>query len=127
VGTLISVAVQWITRNSDHPQAIVVLGLSGIVLAYLAGDSDFYARTGSLAYCNYRGLPTAGAVFAGKAYDGSSGHKWFYDADTVIVQLREAGFAQAEARNLHESRLPRIKEIEPAYREIESFYVEAIL
>jgi Patatin-like phospholipase len=38
VGTLISVAVQWITRNSDHPQAIVVLGLSGIVLAYLAGD-----------------------------------------------------------------------------------------
>jgi predicted SAM-dependent methyltransferase len=96
-------------------------------LAYLAGDSDFYARTGSLAYCNYRGLPTAGAVFAGKAYDGSNGHKWFYDAETVIVQLREAGFAQAEARNLHESRLPRIKEIEPAYREIESFYVEAIL
>jgi hypothetical protein len=38
VGTVISVAVQWITRNSDHPQAIVVLGLSGIVLAYLAGD-----------------------------------------------------------------------------------------
>lgn len=38
VGTLICVVVQWITRNSDHPQAVVVLGLSGIVLAYLAGD-----------------------------------------------------------------------------------------
>ena len=38
VGTLISVVVQWITRNSDHPQIVVVLGLSGVVLAYLAGD-----------------------------------------------------------------------------------------
>ncbi len=38
VGTLISVVVQWITRNSDQTQLVVVFGLSGIVLAYLAGD-----------------------------------------------------------------------------------------
>jgi predicted SAM-dependent methyltransferase len=94
--------------------------------AYIAGDSHFYARTGSLAFCNYRSLPTSGAVFAGKAYDGSNGHKWFYDAETVIALLKEAGFVRAESRNLHESGLPRIEEIEPAYRAIESFYVEAI-
>ena len=38
VGTLISLTVQWITRHSEQPKAVVVLGLSGVVLAYLAGD-----------------------------------------------------------------------------------------
>src|SRR3569833_650824 len=38
VGILIAVVVQRITRNSASPQAVVVLGLSGVVLAYLAGD-----------------------------------------------------------------------------------------
>jgi len=94
--------------------------------AYMTGDTEFYHRTGSQAFCNYPNLPTTGAVFAGKAYDGSNGHKWFYDAETVIALLREVGFARAEARNLHESSLPKIQEVEPAFRVLESFYVEGI-
>ena len=94
--------------------------------AYISGDVEFYRRTGSQAFCNYPNLPTTGAVFAGKAYDGTNGHKWFYDAETVIALLRGAGFVKAESRNLHESSLPQIQEVEPAYRVFESFYVEGV-
>jgi predicted SAM-dependent methyltransferase len=94
--------------------------------AYLSGDSAYFSAIGSPAFCNYPNLPTFGAILAGKAYDGMNGHKWFYDSETVVALLKEAGFASARARDLHQSALPRIAEVEPAYRAVESFYVEAI-
>ena len=94
--------------------------------AYLANDVNFFARTGSQVFCNYSGLPTPGAIVAGKAYDGTNGHKWFYDAATVEALLREAGFSSAVECGVHQSALPRITDVEPAHRAIESFYVEAV-
>jgi len=93
--------------------------------AYISGDRDFWQRVGALPFCNYTDLPTPGAIFAGKAYDNHNGHLWFYDAETVIALLREAGFGTAVETNLHESALPAIREIEPRFRALESFYVEA--
>jgi predicted SAM-dependent methyltransferase len=94
--------------------------------AYLSDNAQFFSVTGSSAFCNYRDLPTPGAIFAGKAYDAGNGHKWFYDAETVIALLKGAGFTSSGERQLHQSELPHIADIEPAYRVIESFYVEAI-
>jgi predicted SAM-dependent methyltransferase len=94
--------------------------------AYVDGDAGFYRQMATRAYCNYRRLPTHGAVFAGKAYDGDNGHKWFYDAETVMDLLKDAGCSRAEERRLHDSALPRIGDVEPAYRAVESFYVEGI-
>ncbi|MCX5951913.1 MAG: methyltransferase domain-containing protein [Cyanobacteria bacterium] len=93
--------------------------------AYISGDREFWQRMGALPFCNYTDLPTAGAIFSGKAYDNHNGHLWFYDAETVIALLREAGLRTAVETNLHESMLPAIREIEPSYRSLESFYVEA--
>ena len=40
--------------------------------------------------------------------------------------LRDSAITRAEERSIHQSALPAIQEIEPAFREPESFYVEAI-
>lgn len=93
--------------------------------AYLTSDREFFARVDSQPFCAYAALPTHGAIVAAKAYDASNGHKWFYDAETVITLLREVGFDDAQERHLHESALPHIRDVEPSCREIESFYVEA--
>lgn len=93
--------------------------------AYILNDFNFWDRVGKLPFCNYSNLPTPGAIFAGKAYDNKNDHQWFYDADTVVALMLEAGFASAAETSLHESSLPRIQEIEPRFREPESFYVEA--
>jgi predicted SAM-dependent methyltransferase len=95
--------------------------------AYPSGNAQFFSVTGSPALCNYRNLPTNGAIFAGKAYDADNGHKWFYDAETIVALLREAGFGSAAERELHQSDLPRIADVKPAYRATESFYVEGLV
>lgn len=93
--------------------------------AYVENDASFFAIVGAPAFCNYHDLPTTGAIVAGKAYDSGNGHRWFYDAETVIALLREVGFDACEERPLHQSSLPRIADVEPAHRLAESFYVEA--
>lgn len=94
--------------------------------AYVAGDEAFFGKVGKPLFCPYSGLPTPGAIVAGKAYDSTNCHKWFYDAETVQALMREAGFSRADQRALHETALPSIQEVEPGYREAESFYVEGI-
>lgn len=94
--------------------------------AHISGDGDFWRLVGSLPFCNYHDLPTSGAISAGKAYDAHNGHLWFYDADNVMSILREIGLPDASEKTIHESSLPAINEIEPLYRAIESFYVEAV-
>lgn len=99
--------------------------LSKYATAYLNNDIQFFETVGKLPYCNYPKMATSGAIFAGKAYDNHNGHLWFYDAETVIALLKEVGIIAAKETSLHQSCLPSIEEIEPLYREVESFYVEA--
>lgn len=96
-------------------------------VAYANADATFFERA-DISWANrYRGLTTFGDRFIGKAYDNDImfGHKWFYDAESAMLLAREAGFARVEERAMHESSLPNIAAVEPAYREGESFYVEA--
>jgi predicted SAM-dependent methyltransferase len=95
-------------------------------VAYISGDMTFYERVGTPLYCNYNILQTLGEKFISKAYDNANGHLWFYDAEMLICILKSMGFRQAVDCNLHESALPRILDIEPEYRAVESFYVEAV-
>jgi hypothetical protein len=52
VGLLISTGMQIITHNSQETKAVVVLGLSGVVLSYLAGDI-LYAGAASFSPRGY--------------------------------------------------------------------------
>lgn len=94
--------------------------------AYVARDSSFYDSTAIRMACCYEGLITYGDRFISKAYDNDNGHKWFYDAESAMQLLQLAGFTKLRQSFLHDSVLPNIEEVEPAYRAPESFYVEAI-
>ena len=94
--------------------------------AYVERDSSFFDSIPIIKACCYEGLKTYGDRFISKAYDNHNGHKWFYDAESVIQLLKEAGFSKAQETQLHQSKLPNIEAIEPAFRAPESFYVEAI-
>ena len=93
--------------------------------AYVRGDRAFFENPAVRFHYQYPELQSLGDLFISKAYDGSNGHKWFYDAESCCDLLRRAGFSESGRRKIHDSSLPRIKEIEPAAREHESFYVEA--
>jgi predicted SAM-dependent methyltransferase len=94
--------------------------------AYINRDDNFYHSIGIQKACCYEGLTTYGDLFISKAYDNHNGHKWFYDAESTIQLLKEAGFNEAKEKQLHDSVLPELEFVEPAFRAIESFYVEAI-
>ena len=95
--------------------------------AYAAEDRAFF-ESAEIGWANrYDRLETLGDRFISKAYDNDLkyGHKWFYDAVGAIYLIREAGFEKWEERKLHQSALPNIEAVEPAFRAAESFYVEA--
>ncbi|MEH2110217.1 class I SAM-dependent methyltransferase [Nostoc sp.] len=94
--------------------------------AYINRDSSFYNSTAIRMACCYEDLNTYGDKFISKAYDNENGHKWFYDAESAIDLLKTAGFRKIEERQLHDSSLPNIENIEPEHRQAESFYIEAI-
>jgi len=99
--------------------------LARYAAAYVSRDREFFEAVSGPAFCRYAGLETFGDRFISKAYDDDGGHKWFYDVESATHLLRKVGFGTIEARGVHQSRLPRIESIEPAYRERETFYVEA--
>ncbi len=43
-------------------------------------------------------------------------HKWMYDAESLVWHMRDVGFAEVEARPLHQSRIPGIEEVEQPIR-----------
>jgi SAM-dependent methyltransferase len=92
--------------------------------AYVQGNDEYFRHPLVSKFVNYKGLSARGDLFIHKAYDGSNGHKWFYDANSAIQLALDAGFKKGVSKKLHESNLPSIEIIEPAYREAESFYVE---
>lgn len=100
--------------------------LARYAAAYVSRDLEFFRAVSGPAFCRYPGLEALGDRFISKAYDDDGGHKWFYDVESITRVLGKAGFRAVEERRVHETRLPRIESIEPAYRARESFYVEAI-
>jgi predicted SAM-dependent methyltransferase len=100
--------------------------LARYAAAYVSRDFAFFRAVSGPAFCRYPGLQALGDRFISKAYDADGGHKWFYDVESVTQLLGKAGFRAIEERQLHETTLPHIESIEPAYRARESFYVEAI-
>jgi predicted SAM-dependent methyltransferase len=55
-----------------------------------------------------------------------SQHLWTYDADSLLLRLRKAGFAQVKEQKFGESLHTRMHNIDSAERAFESLYVEAI-
>jgi predicted SAM-dependent methyltransferase len=94
--------------------------------AYVNRDASFFESRPIKRSCCYEGLKTYGDRFISKAYDNQNGHKWFYDAESMIQLLHDAGFQIVEEKRVHESKLPNIEAIEPGFRFTESFYVESI-
>jgi len=53
-------------------------------------------------------------------------HLWVYDAESLILLLRKAGFSAATEQQFEVSTHPRMRGIDSAERAFESLYVEAI-
>lgn len=111
-----------------HDKGIIRIScpdLMAYAKAYVNNDSRFYDSVAIRSGCCYEGLTTYGDLFISKAYDNHNGHKWFYDAESTIKLLKEAGFKEVNQKSLHDSSLPNIELVEPPHRVYESFYVEA--
>ena len=52
-------------------------------------------------------------------------HLWVYDAESLTLLLRKAGFTNVAQQEFHRSSHPRMQEIDSPEREFESLYVEA--
>lgn len=53
-------------------------------------------------------------------------HLWVYDAESLLLLLRRAGFASASVQEFGVSQHARMREIDTPGRRFESFYVEAV-
>jgi predicted SAM-dependent methyltransferase len=53
-------------------------------------------------------------------------HLWVYDAESLILLLRKAGFGTATEQQFEVSAHPRMRKIDSVERAFESLYVEAI-
>ena len=116
----------WIVAVSYNPTEILRIScpdLKRYATAYAAEDRAFF-ESAEIGWANrYDRLETLGDRFIGKAYDNDLkyGHKWFYDAAGAIHLIREAGFEKWEERKLHQSALPNIEAVEPAFRRQKAF------
>ena len=100
--------------------------LSKYAAAYSNKDKVFFEKIKKMNFINdeYQELESFGDLLINKAYDGSNGHKWFYDVDSTIRLAQKAGFNNGSEKKSHQSTLPEIEIIEPSYRDLESFYLE---
>jgi len=53
-------------------------------------------------------------------------HLWVYDADSLVLLLRKAGFSAAFEKKFGESADPRMQQIDSEGRAFESLYVEGV-
>jgi predicted SAM-dependent methyltransferase len=56
----------------------------------------------------------------------SGQHLWVYDAESLLLLLRKAGFTDASEQKFGESRHPRMQRLDSEGRAFESLYVEAV-
>lgn len=93
---------------------------------YISGNKDFFENSFIRQACTFQNAVTSGEIFAAKAYDSGGAHKWFYDFDSLKHVLALAGFIQIKKVTRLQSQVPDVEKIEPADREIETIYVEAV-
>ena len=53
-------------------------------------------------------------------------HLWVYDAESLLLLLRKAGFSVASEKKFAESADPRMQQIDSEGRAFESLYVEGV-
>ena len=92
---------------------------------YILRNRPFFDDPAIRKACTFKNAETCGEIFIAKAYDGGGAHRWFYDAESLIHILTQAGFVQACRVSRLESDIADIGKIELAEREIETVYVEA--
>jgi len=92
---------------------------------YIHRNRSFFDDPRIRVVCTFKNAETCGEIFIAKAYDSGGAHRWFYDAESLIHILTQAGFVQACRVSRLESDIADIGKIELAEREIETVYVEA--
>ncbi len=93
---------------------------------YLARDEDFFNHPLIREWCTFKAAETHGQIFMAKAYDSGGAHKWFYDYESLKNILERAGFVQVKKVGRLEGATPDLALLEPAGRELETVYVEAV-
>ncbi|HEY3027477.1 MAG TPA: hypothetical protein VGJ55_15110, partial [Pyrinomonadaceae bacterium] len=53
-------------------------------------------------------------------------HLWAYDADSLFIALRKAGFSRVIEQQFGQSAHPRMQDVDSEGRAFESLYLEAI-
>jgi len=93
---------------------------------YVAGDKAFFDQPLIREWCAFTNAQTPGQVFIAKAYDSGGAHKWFYDFESLKNILERAGFTNIRKVGRLEGKTPDLPLLEPAQRELETVYVEAV-
>ena len=94
--------------------------------SYVNGKKDFFNNPKIQEWCAFKNAKTTGEIFIAKAYDSGGSHKWFYDFESLKHILEMAGFSHVKRCGRLEGRVPHLDIIEPAGRELETLYVEAV-
>ena len=93
---------------------------------YLDHDEVFFNHPLIREWCAFKTSQTHGQIFIAKAYDSGGAHKWFYDYDSLKDILERAGFVDIKRVGRLQGVTPDLQVLEPAGRELETVYVEAI-
>ena len=95
-------------------------------LKYTSNDNGFFKHEEIKKACAFKAAETPSQIFAAKAYDSGGAHKWFHDFSSLKNVLERAGFGSVRKVGRLEGNTPDLELLEPAPREIETLYVEAI-
>ncbi len=93
---------------------------------YVARNQSFFQHKLIREWCVFKQAQTPGEIFIAKAYDSGGSHKWFYDFESLRHILDTAGFQEVRRCARLEGHVPDLPLLEPAGRELETVYVEAV-
>lgn len=93
---------------------------------YVANNKEFFQNKWIREWCAFQNAKTPGEIFISKAYDSGCNHKWFYDFESLRHILELAGFCEVKRCQRLEGRIPDLEALEPADREQETLFVEAV-
>ncbi len=93
---------------------------------YVNKDAAFFNHPKIKEWCAYKSAQTFGQIFIAKAYDSGGAHKWFYDFESLANILQRAGFVDIKRVKRTEGKTPDLEILEPAGRELETVYIEAV-
>ncbi len=93
---------------------------------YVNNNKSFFDHKLIREWCTFKAAQTPGEIFIAKAYDSGGSHKWFHDFASLKHILETAGFGHVKRVGRLEGQVPDLKQLEPAERELETVYVEAV-